>query len=229
MSTAKPGEDAWKRLTAKRRGSRSGEDALSALDDIGAVRRLLDQWELDAVRVARGEARSWAEIATYLGVTRQSAWERWRDLDQDEPAPVGHATESAQAPAELARRTTDEGPVAGAVREVLSSAARERRRRSTVKVPAVVGMEWINARDALAHNNLVAFNAEPDSPVPDPGDSGWIVTDQSPESGARVAAGSAVRLWLRRDGGSGVREPRQPMPPLRSIPELPEPSDSTTA
>ncbi len=223
MSTAKPGEDAWKRLTAKRRGPRAtGDDALSALNDIGAVRRLLDQWELDAVRVARGEARSWAEIATYLGVTRQSAWERWRDLDYS-------GDESDRAPVEPAQQTTAEGARAETARAVVSAAARERRRRSTVTVPAVIGMEWTDAREALSHNNLVAFNAEPDSPVPDPGDAGWIVTDQSPESGARVAAGSAVRLWLRRDGGTGVREPRHPMPPLRPIPELPEPSDSTTA
>ena len=49
------------------------------------MRRLLDQAELAAVRAARGRAKTWAEIATRLGVTRQSAWERWRDLD-DEPA-----------------------------------------------------------------------------------------------------------------------------------------------
>jgi hypothetical protein len=41
-----------------------------------------------------------------------------------------------------------------------------------------------------------------------------VVTDQSPESGAKVPRGSSIRLWLYYgDGGSaGVREPRRPRP-----------------
>src|ERR1700730_18697453 len=71
---------AWRRLAAA--GERQGDvDGLDALSDIGVVRRMLDQAELAAVRTARSHGRSWAEIATHLGVTRQSAWERWRDLD----------------------------------------------------------------------------------------------------------------------------------------------------
>jgi hypothetical protein len=59
---------------------------MKALGDIRLVRGLLDQAEMGAVRAARREGRSWAEIATILGVTRQSAWERWRDLaDREEP------------------------------------------------------------------------------------------------------------------------------------------------
>jgi PASTA domain len=79
------GLEAWKRLA---RRPRSGEEALGALSDVGLVRRLLDQAELEAVRAARRDRRSWAEIATRLGVSRQSAWERWRELD-DEPAAPG--------------------------------------------------------------------------------------------------------------------------------------------
>ncbi|MFC7655661.1 hypothetical protein ACFQV8_03050 [Pseudonocardia benzenivorans] len=42
------------------------------------------------------------------------------------------------------------------------------------------------------------------------------MSDQRPESGARVRTGSPVRLWTERGGGSGVREPRRPRPnPLR--------------
>lgn len=45
---------------------------------------------------------------------------------------------------------------------------------------------------------------------------GWpnaVVTDQVPESDARVPLGSSVKLWLARGGGSaGVREPRRPKP-----------------
>src|SRR5215207_3891347 len=77
------GREAWERLAGR---PRSGEEALVALSDIGLVRRLLDQAELEAVRAARRDRKSWAEIATRLGVSRQSAWERWRELD-DEPAP----------------------------------------------------------------------------------------------------------------------------------------------
>ncbi|ONH26576.1 hypothetical protein BL253_24305 [Pseudofrankia asymbiotica] len=62
-----------------------GEAALGALTDIGTLRRLLDQTELEAVRAARFHRKSWAEIATRLGVSRQSAWERWRDLDENLP------------------------------------------------------------------------------------------------------------------------------------------------
>jgi hypothetical protein len=79
------GREAWERLA---RPARSGEAALAALSDIGLVRRLLDQAELEAVRAARRDRKSWAEIATRLGVSRQSAWERWRDLDDEPAAPA---------------------------------------------------------------------------------------------------------------------------------------------
>jgi hypothetical protein len=41
--------------------------------------------ELKLVKVARARGVSWAEIATPLGVSKQSAWEKWRELD-DKPA-----------------------------------------------------------------------------------------------------------------------------------------------
>jgi PASTA domain len=71
---------AWERIAGR---PRSGEEALTALSEIGIARRLLDQAELEAVRVARRDRKSWAEIATRLGVSRQSAWERWKDLDEE--------------------------------------------------------------------------------------------------------------------------------------------------
>ena len=43
-----------------------------------------------------------------------------------------------------------------------------------------------------------------------------VVTDQSPESGAKLPTGSAVTLWVERGGGSGVREPRRPEPEPRT-------------
>ncbi len=214
------GGAAWRRLTSRRGGPRTGDEALTALADIGAVRRLLDQWELGAVRIARRRDKSWAEIATYLGVTRQSAWERWRDLDSEpERGTSSGRTESIES-ADPAPESVE---VTEWERDLLDAGTR--RRRANVEVPSVVGLEWAAALHALTAKGLVAANADPDAPLPDAAESGWFVTDQSPESGARVSAGSAVRLWLRRNGGAGVREPRQPSPPpLRSIPELPEPT-----
>jgi hypothetical protein len=79
------GHEAWERLAGQ---PTSGDEALAALSDIGLVRRLLDQAELEAVRAARRDRKSWAEIATRLGVSRQSAWERWRELDDEPAAPA---------------------------------------------------------------------------------------------------------------------------------------------
>jgi PASTA domain/Homeodomain-like domain len=200
------GQQAWRRLAANG-GRPRDDDGLDALSDIGLVRRMLDQAELAAVRAARVHGKSWAEIATHLGVTRQSAWERWRDLD-DSPDAGAESTILADAAAHLVKLR-----------------AQEQRRASKVKVPNVVGREWLEAREVLAGDRLVAITAQPDTP-PDPGSRGWVVTDQSPESGAVVRTGSIVRLWLRGDGDAGVREPRRPRPTSRSAREmLPEPHD----
>jgi biotin operon repressor len=43
------------------------------------IRGLLETAELHSVSKARSEGHSWNEIATALGVSRQSAWEKWRD------------------------------------------------------------------------------------------------------------------------------------------------------
>jgi hypothetical protein len=58
-----------------------GDAALKALSDVHLVRGLLDRAELVAVTTARRHGKSWTEIATMLDMTRQSAWERWRDVD----------------------------------------------------------------------------------------------------------------------------------------------------
>ena len=48
---------------------------------IQEVRTKIDQNELRTVKLAREAGLSWTEIATALGITRQSAWEKWHELD----------------------------------------------------------------------------------------------------------------------------------------------------
>lgn len=214
------GRRAWERLNGWHQDSPEatpghpddGDGALTALADIGRVRHLLDQAELVAVRTARRHGKSWTEIATKLGVTRQSAWERWRDLD--EPAGV-QPRQPPSPPSESGRDVVLELQAA-ATAELVERAARERRRRSTVVVPNVVGMSWDDARQVLQGARLVAVGPDPDGPPL--AALGWpdgVVTDQNPESGAKVPIGSAVALWVERGGGSGVREPRRPKPTPR--------------
>jgi hypothetical protein len=200
------GREAWDRLAR----ARDDGAALEALDDVGMLRRLLDQAELDAVRAARRSGKSWAEIATRLGVTRQSAWERWRDLDE--------------APAESGPSVVTSGPLSGmseVAEEVVGRAARDLRRRSSVTVPNVVGLTHGEAQDVLLNLGLLAVGPDPDAPPV----FGGTVTDQSPEAGAKVPRGTAVTLWVERGGGSGVREPRRPKPgPKHFVERVPEPT-----
>ena len=187
--TGDEAQRAWKRL-AKRLGEPAadavltGDRALHALADISTVRRTLDQAELTAVRAARRQAKSWAEIATHLGVTRQSAWERWRDLDDDT------------------------GPIAGAATEAV-----ERVRSKATAIPDVVGLSVTEARAVLQGAGFVPGRhvpgEAPDLELPPDG----TVVDQVPEAGAKRRPGSTIALWIERGGGSsGVREPRRPTP-----------------
>jgi len=177
-----------------------GDGALAALADVWQVRHLLDQVELVAVKTARRHGKSWAEIATKLGVTRQSAWERWRDLDDAEPS-GGRAL----------------------IGDQLTEGA-SRRRESTVVVPNVIGLQWEEASAVLFGRSLVAVGSDPDGlPLTAIATASSVVSDQSPESGAKVLAGSSVTLWLDR-GEGGVREPRRPAPaPRAGRRQLPEP------
>ena len=200
MSSAwRTGGRAWDRLGRWYTRRPTDDDPLTALGDVGVVRRLLDEVELEAVRAARRRGRSWAEIATKLGVTRQSAWERWRDLD-------------------------DVGTVAALEQDAASGPARNEGRRSTVRVPNVVGLTFDEAVVKLAERGFVAV---PDDPEAVPADllGHAVVTGQGPEAGARVAMGARVRLWVARGGGAGVREPRRPGPtPLTGRKMLDEPT-----
>ena len=88
-ATWQDGRRAWQRLNGWQNSDPQavpghpddGDAALGALSDVHLVRGLLEQAELVAVMSARKHGKSWTEIATMLHMTRQSAWERWRDLD----------------------------------------------------------------------------------------------------------------------------------------------------
>ncbi|MCH6470818.1 PASTA domain-containing protein [Sinomonas terrae] len=217
------GRKAWERLRrwfGDAPGSTpDGSGALDALSDVGRMRNLLDQAELAAVRTSRRRGSSWAEIAARLGVTRQSAWERWRDLD--DAAPTLEA--STQTPAGQPAQQEEAQPMDPAFVEELQAAAaaeliNETRRRSTVAVPDVVGLSFAQAREALLDKRLVPMPSDPDgAPLVAQEWLSAVVTDQSPESGAKVPPGSRVTLWLARGGSAGVREPRRPSPSPRSL------------
>jgi hypothetical protein len=213
------GRRAWERLNGWHQDAPSarpghpddGDGALTALADVWQVRHLLDQAELVAVKTARRHGKSWAEIATKLGVTRQSAWERWRDLDDGAPGQPAD-----DQPEQLLASAAD----------AVAGRARRRRRSSSVVVPNVIGMHWERARETLAGLGLVAAGPDPDGlPLAVAAQPGSVVSDQSPESGAKVPQGSTVTLWLDR-GEGGVREPRRPAPiPLAGRQMQPEPAD----
>jgi hypothetical protein len=225
------GRRAWQRLNGWHQDAPSatpghpddGDEALTALADIGLIRHLLDQAELVAVRTARRHAKSWAEIATKLGVTRQSAWERWRDLDEtagsQPPYPSGGdevALDVAGTAAAALVEQATAGIGAGSA-EATERAARERRRRSSTVVPNVIGMSWNDARLLLLDKGLVAAGPDPDGPpLVALGPADRAVIDQSPESGAKVPPGSSVTLC----------EPRRPRPDPKGGREMrAEPSD----
>jgi hypothetical protein len=216
------GHRAWERLgdwyqdnsSSAAERSPGGDGATAALADICQVRHLLDQAELVAVGTARHHGKSWAEIATKLGVTRQSAWERWRDLDE----------EAVQQP--IGAGPTDTA-IDAAIPELIERQARESRRRGKIVVPSVVGMSWEDARQALQKRRLVAVGPDQDGPPLAELTAGRVVADQVPEAGAKVPVGSPVTLWFEPRGGSaGVREPRRPKPAPRAAREMRyQPSD----
>jgi hypothetical protein len=156
------GRDAWNRLDGwdhagpgEAAGSSAGDAALDALSDIGVVRRLLDQTELAAVRGVRANRKSWAEIATRPGMTRQSAWERRRDVDGDEQSGASRVPARSE-PSPSDARGTGERAVDEAARHAAAL---------TAVVPDVGGLSWEDARDTLLQAHLVAVTADPDLPA----------------------------------------------------------------
>ena len=58
-----------------------GDAALRALGDVDLVRGVLDRAEIVAVKTARRHSKTWAEIGAQLGMSRQGAWDKWREFD----------------------------------------------------------------------------------------------------------------------------------------------------
>src|SRR4051812_15480952 len=55
-------------------------DPLEVISLAGRLRRYLDAVESAAVKAARAQGASWQEIADAVGTTRQSAWEKWKEV-----------------------------------------------------------------------------------------------------------------------------------------------------
>jgi hypothetical protein len=78
-------------------------------------------------------------------------------------------------------------------------------------------MPWARALERLMVGHLVGVAADPHATPPsEPEGDALLVTDQSPESGARVPSHWTVLLWSRRGDDSGTREPRRPSPGPRT-------------
>jgi hypothetical protein len=59
------------------------KELLYTLSCIRDVRAKIDANELQTARMARQSGITWSEIATALGVTRQAAWQRLREMEPD--------------------------------------------------------------------------------------------------------------------------------------------------
>jgi hypothetical protein len=194
----------WKRLTPWLPGGEPTDDgnaALRALADVTDARRSLEQAELSAVRMARRHDKSWTEIATMLTISRQSAGERWRELDVDD---------DATTPPDRTDRIVDT-----AASELVGRV----RRRRMVAVPDLIGLTSADALAILTRTGLEAVSATPDIELRESHDDlrPAVVVRQYPDPGTRIHAASTVKLWLERgDGEAGVREPRRPTTPPRA-------------
>lgn len=75
-------------------------DPIAALRQLTANERELETLRYDMVKKARGAGRSWEDIASALGVSRQSAWQYYaprilREFDKVENSPNELSSEQA--------------------------------------------------------------------------------------------------------------------------------------
>lgn len=59
-------------------------DIRVALEAIRELHELADEWEDSAVKRARKDGLTWAEIASLLGRVKSSVWERHAGADHDD-------------------------------------------------------------------------------------------------------------------------------------------------
>ncbi len=67
------------------------DDPLAVINGIVESSRGIETSLREWVLLARRKGHSWQDIANALGVTRQSAWERFKVVDEDEPDAVDRA------------------------------------------------------------------------------------------------------------------------------------------
>jgi beta-lactam-binding protein with PASTA domain len=87
-------------------------------------------------------------------------------------------------------------------------------RGAPVSVPSLIGLSVRDARRVAQRSSLVASGPDPDNLLVH---MVGTVVRQSPPPGAEVERWSVVTVWTTGDGDAGVREPRDPHPPLREI------------
>ena len=83
-----PARRSFRALQGPRKGPLNGEELWKAevvrtLGAIKWIRGRVDGTELGTVEQARQLGMSWAEIGSRLGISRQAAWEKWHELDEE--------------------------------------------------------------------------------------------------------------------------------------------------
>src|SRR3954462_15040859 len=74
----------WRRLTR-----RSSPDPLEVASVAATFERYFDGVKTEAVKAARASGHTWEEVASTLGTSRQSAWERYRTGERAKSARWG--------------------------------------------------------------------------------------------------------------------------------------------
>jgi hypothetical protein len=79
------GPETYRALNGPREDTK--HEVLKTLSSIRETRAKIDRSELVTVQKARQLGMSWTEIATALGVTRQAAWERLHEVEEQPTQP----------------------------------------------------------------------------------------------------------------------------------------------
>jgi hypothetical protein len=73
------------RTAEKMLGEARGHAALERLGDLEAARKLADDAYVETVRELHRGGMSWTDVGQLLGMTRQAAWERFRESGSPSP------------------------------------------------------------------------------------------------------------------------------------------------